>query len=204
VVIAALIHALDPAPILRLWRLDRDQYVALGAAIGVLMVGVLDGMLLAIALSLAALLQRLAAPRAARLGRLGDSHDYVDVARHADAVAPPHIAIWRPTAPLFFANAEPMLALVATGTRADPAMHAVVLSLEESYDLDSTALDALIEFDRAMAQAGFRVQLARLHDRARDLIAATGESDLDRRSSYSVDDAVSVAGAAMPDKETRT
>jgi len=193
VVIAALIHALDPAPLVRLWRLDRDQFVALGAAAGVLALGVLDGMILAIGLSLAALLQRLATPRAARLGRLPESHDYVDIARHGDAVAPPNIAVWRPTAPLFFANAERMLGLVLTGTRAEPAMRAVVLSLEESYDLDSTALDALIEFDRAMAHAGFRVQLARLHDRARDLITAAGETDLARRSSYSVDDAVSVA-----------
>ncbi|MBO9601157.1 MAG: SulP family inorganic anion transporter [Novosphingobium sp.] len=197
VVIAALLHALDPAPILRLWRLDRDQFVALGAAAGVLALGVLDGMLLAIGLSLAALLQRLATPRIARLGRIGASHDYVDIARHADAVAPPRIAIWRPTAPLFFANAERMLGLAEVGTRSEPGLRAVVLSLEESYDLDSTALDALIEFDRAMARAGFRVQLARLHDRARDLIAAAGETDLDRRSSYSVDDAVAVVEATL-------
>jgi MFS superfamily sulfate permease-like transporter len=203
VVIAALIHALDPAPILRLWRLDRDQYVALGAAGGVLVLGVLDGMLLAIALSLAALLQRLATPRVARLGRLAGSRDYVDVARHADAVAPPHIAIWRPTAPLFFANAERMLSLIVSGMRADPAMRAVVLSLEESYDLDSTALDALIEFDGAMARSGFHVQLARLHDRARDLIIAAGDSDLARRSSYSVDDAICAVEAAMPEQETK-
>ena len=203
VVIAALTHALDPAPLVRLWHLDRDQYVALGAAVGVMALGVLDGMLLAIALSLAALLQRLASPRAARLGRLGDSHDYVDVARHGDAVAPPTIAIWRPTAPLFFANAERMLGLVASGTRADPAMRAVVLSLEESYDLDSTALDALIEFDRTMSRGGFRVQLARLHDRARDLIVAAGGTDLDARSSYSVDDAICVLTAHAPDWENK-
>jgi MFS superfamily sulfate permease-like transporter len=203
VVIAALTHALDPAPLLRLWRLDRDQYVALGAAAGVLALGVLDGMLLAVALSLAALLRRLATPRVARLGRLAGGHDYIDIARHADAVPPRTIAVWRPTAPLFFANAERMLALVATGTRGDPAMRAVVLSLEESYDLDSTALDALIEFDRAMTHAGYRVQLARLHDRARDLIAAAGETDLDRRSSYSVDDAVRVV-TAETGRETST
>lgn len=203
VVVSALIHALDPTPILRLWRLDRDQYVALGAAGGVLVLGVLNGMLLAIALSLAALLQRLATPRVARLGRLAGSRDYVDVARHADAVAPAHIAIWRPTAPLFFANAERMLGLVVTGMRAEPAMRAVVLSLEESYDLDSSALDALIEFDGAMARSGFRVQLARLHDRARDLIVAAGHTDLGRRSSYSVDDAICAVEAATPEQETK-
>lgn len=203
VVIAALIHALDPAPILRLWRLDRDQFVALGAAGGVLVLGVLNGMLLAIALSLAALIQRLSTPRVARLGRLAGSRDYVDVARHADAIAPPRIAIWRPTAPLFFANADRMLGLVAAGTRADPTIRAVVLSLEESYDLDSTALDALIEFDDEMARGGFRVQLARLHDRARDLIVAAGKIDLGQRSSYSVDDAICAVEAAMSGQEIK-
>ena len=202
VVVAALFHALNPAPIVRLWKLDRDQFVALGAALGVLILGVLNGMLLAIVLSLAALIQRLATPRVARLGQLGAGHDYVDVARHADAIAPPHIAIWRPTAPLFFANAERMLGLVLSGTRLDPGLRAIVLSLEESYDLDSTALDALIEFDRAAMRAGFPVQLARLHDRARDLIAAAGNTDLDQRSSYSVDDAVHAVAAAAPRSET--
>ncbi len=204
VVIAALTHALDPAPIVRLWRLDRDQFVALGAAVGVLALGVLDGMLLAIALSLAGLLQRLATPHVARLGRLGQSHDYVDIARHDDAIAPSHVAIWRPAQPLFFANAERILGIVAARMRGEPGTRAVILSLEESYDLDSTALDALIEFDRAMSAAGFRVQLARLHDRARDLIAAAGGTDLDKRSSYSVDDAVFAVQAASSSQEVQT
>lgn len=198
VVVAALVHALDPRPLARLWRLDRDQYVAAGAAIGVLAFGVLNGMLLAILLSLAALLRRLATPRVVQLGRLGNSHDYVDLARHADAVPPPGIAVWRPATPLFFANAEPMLALVAARARADPGVHAVVLSLEESSDLDSTALDALMEFAAAMEAAGIHVRLARLHDRARDLLAAAGAQRLAQDGSYSVDDAVRALASKEP------
>ena len=190
VVVAALLHALDPRPLARLWRLDRDQYVAAGAALGVLAFGVLNGMLLAILLSLAALLQRLATPAVAELGRLGESHDYVDIARHADARSPPGIALWRPATPLFFANAERVLALVETRARTQPDIRAVILSLEESSDLDSTALDALIEFARAMEAAGIHVRLARLHDRARDLLQAAGAVELAANGSYSVDDAV--------------
>ncbi|RZF61162.1 SulP family inorganic anion transporter [Sphingomonas populi] len=203
VVIAALTHALDPAPLLRLWRLDRDQYVASGAALGVLALGVLNGMLLAILLSLAALLRRIATPTLARLGRLGDGHNYVDIARHSDAVAPPDVAIWRPTEPLFFANAERMLALVRMRTSANPALRGIVLSLEESYDLDSTALDALIEFDGALQAAGVPLQLARLHDHAYDLLKIAGAVDLDRRSSYSVDDAVVALEAKLSGTKDR-
>lgn len=203
VVIAALTHALNPAPFVRLWHLDRDQYVAVAAACGVLVLGVLNGMLLAILLSLAALLQRLATPKVARLGRLGDSHDYVDLARHPEATAPAHIAIWRPTAPLFFANAERMLTVVAASAHAEPSMRGIILSLEESYDLDSTALDALIEFDRTMTALGLRLQLARLHDRARDLLGAADAQDLAQRSSYSVDDAVATLETSRSKQENK-
>ncbi|MGO4842758.1 SulP family inorganic anion transporter, partial [Rhizobiaceae sp. 2RAB30] len=51
VVIAALAHSLDPSPLIRLWRLGRDQYVALGAAAAVIVLGILNGMLVAVALS---------------------------------------------------------------------------------------------------------------------------------------------------------
>jgi MFS superfamily sulfate permease-like transporter len=190
VVIAALVHALDPAPIVRLWRLDRDFYVAVGAGIGVLVLGVLNGMLLAIGLSLAALVRRLAAPQLIELGRLDAGHDYVDVARHPDAVRPAGIAIWRPAEPLFFANAERVLGGVEERLRAATDLHGVVVSLEESFDLDSTALDVLIEFDQRIARNGLALRLARVHDRARELLRAAGADDLVRRCHYSVDDAV--------------
>ncbi len=194
VVIAALVHALDLAPFARLWTLGRDQYVALAAAAAVLTLGILDGMLVAIALSLAAVVRRLAAPQVLRLGRLGATHDYVDIERHPDAAPPPGIAIWRPAQPLFFANADRALGLILACSRAIPGLTAVVVSLEESFDLDSTALEALIELDTAMAGAGLHLHLARAHDRVRDLLLAAGAHDLAARCSYSVDDAVAAVG----------
>jgi MFS superfamily sulfate permease-like transporter len=202
VVIAALVHAFDPAPFRRLWRLDRDLSIALAAAVGVLGLGVLNGMLFAIAMSLATLIHRLATPHVARLGRLGDSHNFVDVSRHEGATPPPHIAIWRPTEPLFFANAERIFGIIAISMLGEKETWAIVLSLEESFDLDSTAFDALIEFDRAMQANGMRVQLARAHDRVRDLIAAADDTDLSARCSYSVDDAVEALRPVIADLET--
>ncbi|PXA83973.1 SulP family inorganic anion transporter [Nostoc sp. 3335mG] len=190
VVIAALTHALDPAPLTRLWKLDRDQYVAIGAALGVLLFGVLDGMLIAIALSIAAMVRKLAAPQLVELGQLSGGHDYVDVARHPEAVRIPGVAIWRPAEPLFFANAERVLGEVEARLHAAPDSRALVLSLEESFDIDSTALDALTEFAQRIAKAGTRLHLARVHDDVRDLLAKAGADALASASSYSVADAV--------------
>lgn len=193
VVIAALTHALDPGPLVRLWRLGRDQYVAIIAALGVLVFGVLNGMLLAILLSVVALVQRMAAPRLVRLGRLGDGHAFVDVGRHPDAGLPPGLAIWRPAEPLFFANAEQVLDRIGRRQMAEPGSRVVILSLEGTFDLDSTSLDALLEFDAWMKSNGVTVRLARARDHVRDLLAAAGAEDLVARSDYSVDDAVAAA-----------
>lgn len=192
VVIAALTHALDLRPLVRLWQLDRDLYIGLAAALGVLALGVLDGMLAAIVLSIAALIRRLASPHLIELGQLNGGHSYVDIARHPEAVRPPGMDIWRPAEPLFFANAERLFGLLyrrlpATGLKA------LVLSLEESVDLDSTALEALIEFCARMAARGTLVRLARVHDAVRDLLTAAGAHELVRHSYYSVDEAVAAA-----------
>jgi len=146
-------------------------------------------MLFAIGLSLVALLQRLAAPRVPRLGRLGASRDYVDLGRHPEAVAPAGVTVWRPSAPLFFGNAERVLGLIGTqglGGR-------LILSLEETPDLDATALDALLEFAGLVEAAGGELWLARVHDHVRDLLVRAGADGLVARSSYSVDDAVTAA-----------
>jgi MFS superfamily sulfate permease-like transporter len=189
VVIAALAHALDPAPLFRLWKLGRDLPVALGAAAAVLLLGVLNGMLVAILLSLALLIRRLSSPQLVRLGRIGE-HDYVDVARHPEAWTPASAMIWRPAEPLFFGNAERILAAVELRQQAEPQAKLVVLSLEESFDLDSTALDALVEFDSRLLARGLSLRLARVRDTIRDLLDAAGADDLAKRCSYSVDDAV--------------
>jgi MFS superfamily sulfate permease-like transporter len=196
VVIAALAHALNPAPLVRLWRLDRDQYVALAATLSVLLLGILNGLLVAVFLSFAIFIRRLAVPHVARLGRLGESHDFVDIARHDDATEIDGIGIWRPSQPLFFGNAEAMLAAIATAAHADPKIRTVVLSLEETFELDSTALDALLEFHRAMTASGVTTLYARVHDRVRDLLITAHAGAIVARSKYSVDDAIAAVDKA--------
>ncbi len=190
VVIAALTHALSPAPLSRLFRVDRDQWIALAAVAGVILFGVLDGMLIAVVLSIGALLYRLSHPVVSELGRLGESHNFVDRSRHPEARAVAGIAIFRPNAPLFFANAEQSLGTIAASAIARADDTDVVLSLEESDDLDSTAIEAIAEFEKQLNARGLKLHLARAHDRVRDVLAAAGLERLAQRASFSVADAV--------------
>lgn len=190
VVIAALTHALAPEPFIQLFRIGRDYWIAMAAAIGIIAFGVLNGMLFAVALSLCTLLRRLAAPVFSQLGRLGDSHDFVDIAQHADATAVAGIAVLRPNAPLFFANTDAVVAhVVAVSTKLPPAV-TVILSLEESDDLDSSAVEGLIELDAVLTANAKSLRLARVHDRARAALDLAGMGHLTADAGFSVADAV--------------
>jgi MFS superfamily sulfate permease-like transporter len=172
IVIAALAHALNPRPLLQLWRLGRDQWLGLVAAIGVLALGALYGMLLAVLLSILALVRRLSEHRIDRLGQLDGGRNYVDLARHPEAAVDPTILVVRPREPLFFANAEGIMGAIEGATSA--ATRAVVLSLEQSYDLDSTAVEVIGESATRLEARGQRLFLGRLKDPVRELLARAG------------------------------
>lgn len=193
IIVVALSHALDPSPLIRLWRLKHDLFLALAAAAGVLFFGVLDGMLAAIVLSFAVFLRRLSLPRILVLGRLGESHDFVDMQRHPEATEPAGILVLRPTQPLFFGNAEPAFAAMRRHILSQPERKAVVISLEETFEIDTTALDALLEFDDSLKKQNIELYYARMHDAVRDILAAGGGEGLLQRAHYSVDDAVMAA-----------
>lgn len=194
IVVAALAHALSPKPIYSLFRLGRDQWIALTAAVGVLALGIVNGLLLAIAMSVLGLLRRLAYPKLSVLGRTG-GHDFVDCDIHADARPIPGVLVIRPNAPLFFGNAEAVLEVVGRRAR-DGGDSTIVLSLEETDDLDSSTLEALSEFRQAMTAQKRLLILARVHDRVRAILERGGLPDLAATSTFSVDDAVRAAQAS--------
>jgi sulfate permease, SulP family len=195
VLAAIVIHAVSGSVRLSVFRnyvrWKRDLPIALAAVLAVMILGILNGLLAAIVFSIAMLLRSLARPRLSVLGRVG-AHDYVAIDRFPGAVTVPGMLVLRPEEPLFFANAEPLLAQVRQQILAAPATKLVVMSLEETPDLDSTALEALGEFSDWLKGRGMQLRLARLKDRARDGLARANlpllpASALDYSS---VDDAV--------------
>jgi MFS superfamily sulfate permease-like transporter len=178
-----------------LWR--RDRVVAAGAVLAVIAFGVLNGLLTAVGISMLMLLSRLSKPNVAPLGRLGDSHDYVDIRVHANALAVPGVLILRPEAPMFFANAERMLTQVRHLCAANPSARSVVLSLEETFDIDGTTIEAITALVADMARDQRQLYLARLKE---PVIAVLLRADIPGLpptafNYFSVDDAVGAARA---------
>lgn len=195
VVIGILSHNLWPRAVLSSLHLGGDAWLALAAAIGVLLFGVLFGMLLAVGLSLLIALRRFAQPIVTELGQLSGTRDYIDRVRHPEALTQAGLLVMRPEEPLFFANAERIFQVVRQRADASSA-RAVILSLEVCDDLDSTALEALGEFVVGLRQQDVIVLLARVKDRPRESLLRSGLADMAGSAQgsvllfWSVDDAI--------------
>jgi MFS superfamily sulfate permease-like transporter len=203
VLAAIVIHAVSKS--LRLavfrpyFRWQRDRLVTLTAVAAVLLFGMLDGLLAAIAFSLAMLLHSLSSPRLSVLGRMG-AHDFVSVVRFPQASCTPGILVLRPEEPLLFANAEPLLALARQRVLQQTDVRLVIFSLEESPDLDGTALESLGEFAAWLAVRKIELRVARLKEASRDALVRANFSQLQMAGlDYSsVDDAVSAGLPSAP------
>lgn len=189
-VISALWHALSPRPLVATWQLGRDRLLIAGAVIAVLVLGLLHGMLASIALSLVEALRRFSQPVLHELGALPGTRNFVNRTEQRNAEPVPGALILRPQEPLFFASAERVMAEAASRLAASGAA-TLVLSLEESADLDSTAFECLMELDLRLARRGRRLLLARVKEPVRALLRANAPNGLglEERQFWSVADA---------------
>jgi MFS superfamily sulfate permease-like transporter len=196
IVIHALGRGLSLQPLGRYFIWRRDRLLVICAVGAVLVLGVLDGLLVAVAISVLLMLKQMSAADIQILGRIDGGHDFVDLQRHPTAQTVPGVLIVRPGEALFFANVERILggALRLVRHSQEP-VHSVILSLEESPDLDGTSIEALQAFFVRVHQEGKRLTLARLKDSAQAALAALPEVEANAvvLSGLSVDGAVQQA-----------
>ena len=159
-----------------LWRVRRSEFVlCLAALLGVAIVGVLQGIVIAIALSLAAFLQRVWRPYDATLGRVPGRHGYHDVARHPEARQVPGVMIFRFDAPVFFANAEHFSRCVRRhiAERGEPVLH-VIIAGEPITDIDTTGVESLRDLIDGLADEDVTVAFAELKGPVKDRLRSYG------------------------------
>lgn len=178
VVIVAAASVIDLGTLVRLIRISRTEAALLLATfLGVAFVGVLEGVVVAIALSLIAFVLRAWDPYRTELASVDDMPGYHDLNRHPEGHRVPGLVIARFDAPLFFANgavfAEHIRALVA---RAPGPVHWVVVASEAITDLDTTALDDLVELDDELARQGISLVFAEMKGPIKDRLIRFGVS----------------------------
>jgi sulfate permease, SulP family len=171
IVVHAVAHLADVGTLKYYAKLRSGSlWGALIALLGVLQMGILKGLIFAVALTLVDVMRRLSAPQDSVLGRLAGSVNFVDVARHPDAEQIPHLLIFRPNGMLFFANANRIRNHLRELTKqSDRSLHVVLINLEASPEIDVTSLEMLEQLRSELKEAGIVLYFARVADRVRDL-----------------------------------
>ena len=197
IVIHAVSHTLTLTTFKPYFEWRRDELVLIVAILAVIALGVLNGLLIAVGISLFLLLRQMSAASVSQLGRHGRrAHDYVNMAAVPKATTIPGVIILRPDQALFFANAERTMTEVRQIVAAtDASIHSVVFSLEESPDLDGTTLEALRDLAMFLSGLGKHLVLARVKDAAYGVLlrALTPTYPDVHISRFSVADAVALA-----------
>ncbi len=143
---------------------------ALIALFGVLQMGILRGLIFAVALSLIALIWKMSAPGVSTLGRIAGSENFVDIERDHTAEQVPGLLILRPNGMLFFANSNRIHSLLRERIKsASPPPRAAVVDLERSPDIDVTSLEMLDQLNNELRDLGVDLYLARVADPVQDM-----------------------------------
>jgi SulP family sulfate permease len=169
IVVYAALRLIDLAGFRRLAAFRRSEFLlAVAALVGVLVFDILYGVLLAVGLSVAEMLHRIARPHDAVQGLVPDLPGMHDVDDYPEATTIPGLVVYRYDSPLFFANAQDLRrrALAAVDSQREPVAW-FVLNVEANVEVDITALEALDDLRKELARQGIVFALARVK---RDLL----------------------------------
>jgi high affinity sulfate transporter 1 len=194
VVIAASISLFDVAELRRLYAVRKTEFaLALACGLGVMFVGVLQGIVIAVVLSVVYVFKRTWAPYSTVLGKPPEVPGYHDIQRYPDAQQIPGLLIVRWSAPLFFANANQFRDLIRELVKASrPTPQWVLIAAEPITDIDTTAGAMLADLDVELNSVGIHLAFAELQSGVRDMIARYELFDIIEEGHFyrSVEDAV--------------
>ena len=178
VVMVAASALLDVGAVARLLRMDRvEGLLSLTAFLGVALVGVLQGIVIAIGLSFIAFVNHAWRPYRTELVRVRGLRGYHDAGRHPEGDRIPGVVIVRFDAPLFFANGGMFDDYVRhLVTKAGPGVRTVILAAEPITDVDTTAVDELIELDDFLDSLGIQLLIAEMKGPVKDQLRRYGLS----------------------------
>ena len=168
VVIAASVSLADIPGTLRLYRLRRTEFaLSIAAFIGVVALGVLPGIVVAVALSIGNVFRRAWWPYQTVLGRVPGVLGFHDVRSYPHAERLPGCVIFRFDAQLIFANARTFREQIRKLARSEPPCKWIIVAAEPITDVDTTAADMLRDIDEELNASDLHLVFAEMKDPVR-------------------------------------
>jgi MFS superfamily sulfate permease-like transporter len=167
IVLVAVRGLIDLQALRHLWRVSRFEFaISIVALCGVLLLGILRGVLVAVVVSLMVLLAAAARPHVAFLGRIPGTRRYSDLDRNPDNEAI--------ESSLLYFNAEYVRSCVLERIAATEPPRLVVCDLSNSPFVDVAGADMLAALHKELALRGTQLRIVEAHARVRDLLRAEG------------------------------
>lgn len=172
-IIIAVTALIDIDTLKKAWQYDKaDALSLLLTFCGVLLLGVEEGILLGVALSLAMLVWRSSHPHMAVVGRVPGSEHFRNIDRHKVETLPGLIAL-RVDESLYFANAQMLEDKVETLIRTHPDTVCILLIMSAVNQLDATALATLTELENSLASRNIVLQFSEIKGPVLDRLRST-------------------------------
>ena len=179
-VIMSVSHLLNHHELRRFYRSRRIDFVlAIVALLGVLFMGILPGLMVAVFLSLLIVLYQTSRPHIAVLGKLPHHNAYGDIEQNPDAEQIPGLLIVRPDVPLYFANAsEAHRQITSLISNNEQTIDVLIVDLGASADLDIACTDMLMNLVEELRDLEIRFLIADAKNTTRDRLEHTGLLEL--------------------------
>lgn len=176
VVIASAIGLIEVGDLRRIYRIQRWEFwLSIACAVGVIVLGAIEGIGLAIVVAVIEFLWDAWRPYSAVLGRADGVKGYHDVTRYPDARLIPGLVLFRWDAPLFFANAELFHDRVLDAVASSPTpVRWLVVAAEPITSVDVTSADMLAELIETLQAADIQLCLAEMKDPVKDKLKRFG------------------------------
>lgn len=153
------------------WKLSRFEFsICLLTTVGVLSVGVLPGIFVAVSIAVLRLLYYTYRPSDAVLGWMHGIDGQVELAKYPQATTLPGLVIYRFDAPLLFFNADYFKQRVLAVVDGSERPNAVLLNAEAMTNLDISGLATLHEVQQILKAQGVHLSLARVTGQTLDLL----------------------------------
>jgi sulfate permease, SulP family len=176
IVIVAVSGMVKVAKINHLYHVRRADFVlAVVALLAVLTFETLEALLIAVIVSLFALVWRASQPRLAVLGRIPGRLEFSDIRRNPENITLPGLLMVRPENGLFFANAAGFReAIITELISSTEPIRAVLIDLGATTDLDVPSADMLAELGEELHSRDVRFMLMRVIAPVRLMLGAAG------------------------------
>jgi SulP family sulfate permease len=170
IIIASVIGLVDYKEAIFLYGKDKKDFsVMILTFLVTLFIGIQEGVLAGVILSLIFILYKTSRPHFAELGKLPDSSIYKNVTRFDEAETTDSYLIVRYDADIFFANAEHFYETVLSEARNKKDLRCVILDASAIGSIDSTGVKQLKLLREALEKANIEFLITGLKGPMRDI-----------------------------------